>query len=183
MNESTERKLRVAYSKLIRKQTEKLTVTDLCKKADVSRATFYIYYKDIEEYIDKLRMHIASRLFGQASKLLLCNDFDFPRLIKKENLILDEYETEILKNMLSGSNYLSFASLADGRFLREKESSPFSDSAWEKHCEEIDLFTRGYLIILISGLTNYSEASFRSDMRNCRSYFKNLCLRYENEDG
>ena len=33
MNESTERKLRIAYGKLISKGAEKITVTDLCKKA------------------------------------------------------------------------------------------------------------------------------------------------------
>ena len=182
MNESTERKLCVAYSKLLRKQTEKITVTELCRKADVSRATFYIYYKDIDEYVEKLRMHIASQLFGQASRLLLCSDSEFPKFIKKENLVFGEYETEILKNMLSGANYLTFASLTDVLFVGEKNASPFSGSAWEKHREEIELFTRGYLIILISGLINYSEADFRSDMRNCRSYFRKLCLRYECED-
>lgn len=182
MNESTERKLRVAYGKLVRKNSEKITVTDLCKKADVSRATFYIYYKDIDEYAEKLRMYIASRLFNQASELLLCSDYDFPRLIKRDKLIFDEYETEILKNMLSGANYLTFATVTDTFLVRDKEASPFSDSAWERHRDEIDLFTRGYLIMLISGLINYDETSFRSDMRNCRAYFRNLCSRYEKEE-
>ncbi len=181
MNESTERKLRDAYSKLVRKNTEKITVTELCRKADVSRATFYIYYKDMDEYVERLRMQMASKLFGQSARLLLCNDHDFLKLLKKGNLIFDEYETEILKNMLSGASYLSFAALAEAFFVRDREASPFSDSAWEKHRDEIDLFTRGYLIILISGLISYDEASFRSDMRNCRTYFRNLCSRYEKE--
>lgn len=182
MNETTERKLLVAYSKLIRRQAEKISVTELCKKAELSRATFYIYYKDIDEYAEKLGEHIVLRLFEQAAKLMRCSDYEFPSAIKKENLIFDEYETKILENMLSGTNYLSFATLANVCYVRGKLSSPFSDYAWEKHQEEIDIFTRGYLIILIFGLIDYEETSFRRDMRNCRTYFKALCERFENQD-
>lgn len=179
MNESTEKKLRCAYGKLISKQAEKITVTDLCKKADISRATFYNYYEDIDEYIEKVGTQIVLRLFEQASRLMRCSDHEFSRIVRKENLIFDEYETKILENMLSGANYLTFANLANDCYVQQKNLTPFSDYAWENHREEVDLFARGYLIILIFGLINYDEASFRSDIRNCRSYYNTLCKRFE----
>lgn len=181
MNESTESKLRIAYASLIRKQGEKMTVTELCKKADVSRATFYIYYKDIDEYKESLRKHIILKLFEQAALFTCCSDHEFKSVIKKENHIIDEYEIRILDNMLSGANYLSFATVANSYYVH-KNNYPFSDYAWEHNREEIDLFTRGYLFILIVDLINYDESLFRSDMRNCRSYFKTLCERFENQD-
>ena len=179
MNESTERRLRVAYSKLLRKQSDRITVTELCKKADVSRATFYIYYKDIEEYAESIRRYIIVRVYDQASRLMCCSDHDFLKELKKENHLLDDYEVSILENMLSGANYLSFATLAHLYYAHDKQNTPFSEYAWENYREEIDLFSRGYLIILIMGLINYDEAAFRSDMRNCRSYYKTLCERFK----
>ena len=179
MHESTERKLRMAYGKLISRQAEKITVTDLCKKADVSRATFYIYYKDVDEYVEELRRYMILKLFERASELLRCNEQDFLKSMKKENIFFDEYEIKILESMISGSRYIYFTTFANMCGARDKENSPFSDSAWENYREEIDLFMRGYILILIMGLINYEEASFRSDMRNCRSYYKTLCERFE----
>lgn len=179
MNESTERKLRIAYGKLISRQTEKITVTDLCKKAEVSRATFYIYHKDIDEYAEGLRKYIILQVYAQATRFMCCSDSDFPKLLRKENHLLDDYEVKILESMLSGANYLNYAILSRLYYVPEEKNSPFTDYAWENYRDEIELFTRGYIIILIMGLINYDEASFRSDMRNCRSYYKTLCERFE----
>ena len=179
MNESTERKLRIAYGKLISRNAEKITVTDLCKKADVSRATFYIYYKDIDEYAEAVGKYIILQVYAQANKLMCCSDADFSKLLKRENLLFDDYEVKILESMLSGSNYLTYATLSRVYYVPEESNSPFTEYAWENYRDEIDLFSRGYLIILIMGLINYDETSFRSDMRNCRSYYKTLCERFK----
>jgi len=182
MKDSSSRKLLVAYNELVQKDKEKTNVTQLCKRAGVSRAAFYLNYKDIDEYVFDLRKHIIMLLFEQASRLISCSDLELRNAVKKENLLFSDEEISILSYMISGSNYISFATLADLCYDFEEDTSPIPVGLWKYHRDELDLFTRGYLLILIYGLIDYEETVFRSDIMNCRKYFKALCEQFENQD-
>ena len=175
MNKSIDIKLIKAYSKLLKKGTKKISVCLLCETAEVSRASFYIYYKSMREFENSLGTYMLNKFFEQSTYLLRCSEEELEKAINKENLFFDKYEMVILKYMISGSNYLDFASFADSYYLKEKEKSLFSQEIWEKHRRELDFFSRGYLTILILGMTGYMENTFEKDIRKCRALFRHLC--------
>lgn len=172
MVEMINRKLVSAYSKLLKKGVQRITVSLLCEKADVSRANFYNYYKDLNDFIIKLHSHMVDALFEQSILFLLCSEKEIADCVKKENLLLNDSETEILKNMLHGSNYIDFAVLADRYYTDEKKRALFSRKIWEEKKDILDIFTRGYLPVIIINFLNYNEESFEADIRNSRALFK-----------
>lgn len=54
---------------MIEKETRKITVLELCKKADINKSTFYLHYKSIDDCIQK------------CFKLLLNNIIEFSKQI------------------------------------------------------------------------------------------------------
>lgn len=65
-NTRTRQAIFEAFSELIRKESfEKITVTDICRKADVGKATFYRYYKD--KY-DVMNENYRRALFTSANR-------------------------------------------------------------------------------------------------------------------
>ena len=49
------------YALRKQKKLEAITVTELCKNAEISKATFYLHYKDIFDLSEKLQDEIISR--------------------------------------------------------------------------------------------------------------------------
>ncbi len=175
MNKPIDIKLIKGYSKLLKKETKKISVSLLCETADVSRASFYIYYGSIREFENSLSAFMLNKFFDQAIYLLRCSEDELKNAVKKENLFFDKYELIILKYMISGSNYLNFAAFANSHYLKEKEVLVFSEEVWNKHRQDIDFFSRGYLMILILGMTGYMDNTFEKDIQKCRVLFRHLC--------
>lgn len=175
MNKPIDVKLIRAYSRLLKKETKKIGVSLLCETAEVSRASFYIYYNSLSEFEKSLGNYMMNKFFEQSTYLLSCSEEELEKFIKKENFFFNKYELIILKHMISGSKYLDFAAFADSYYLKEKEASLFSEDVWEKHKQKLDFFSRGYLMILILGMTGYMENTFEKDVRKCRALFKHLC--------
>lgn len=171
MYKKINRKLLAAYSKLLQREIEKISVTSLCDKAGIARATFYIYYSSMEEFYKKLSDYIIDKLFKQSVAIINCNDADFRTVIKKENLLFDDDEIYILRDMIKGTNYIDFATLTESYYADRKNDSLYTTEMWSNHKDGIDLFSRGYLPILLSDITDYNEVRFRNDMKYCRAYF------------
>ena len=47
------------------KKTEAITVTELCKLAEISKATFYLHYRDIFDLSEKLQREIVESIFAR----------------------------------------------------------------------------------------------------------------------
>jgi AcrR family transcriptional regulator len=56
---------------MIDKKINKITVTELTELADVNRSTFYLYYKDIYDMIDKIESEMFEELDHQLKKLYI----------------------------------------------------------------------------------------------------------------
>lgn len=55
----TERNIRNAFLAIrTRKQLEKITVRELCESAEISKATFYLHYRDIYDLSEKLQLEV-----------------------------------------------------------------------------------------------------------------------------
>lgn len=175
MNKPINIKLIRAYSRLLKKETERISVSLLCETAEVSRASFYIYYNSLREFENRLGIYMMNKFFDLSTFLLRCSEEDFENAFRNKNFFFDKYELVILKKMISGSNYLGFAVFADSYYLKEKEKSLFSEKVWKKHKKDLDFFSRGYLMILILGMTGYMKKTFEKDIRKCRALFGHLC--------
>ena len=47
-----------------KKSLEKITVKELCDKAEISKATFYLHYKDIYDLSDQLQMEVVNNIIS-----------------------------------------------------------------------------------------------------------------------
>lgn len=94
---STDR--RVRYTKLVLKQTlmqmlqekplKKISTSELCRRADISRNTFYTYYRDPEELLQILMNKFSQRLYET-----VLNQLEIPDILKAANAICDLIKSE-----------------------------------------------------------------------------------------
>lgn len=54
---------------MLQKKINRITVTELTELADVNRSTFYLYYKDIYDMIDKVETEMFVELSSELKKL------------------------------------------------------------------------------------------------------------------
>lgn len=59
----TKRNIRNAFLEIrSRKALEKITIKELCERAEISKATFYLHYRDIYDLSDTLQMDIIKEM-------------------------------------------------------------------------------------------------------------------------
>ena len=87
--ESTERIERVFIELLQKKELHEITVSDICKRCELNRSTFYANYADIYELADKVREELEKEvnLLYEAERTQSFNSNDYLRLFRhiKEN--------------------------------------------------------------------------------------------------
>ncbi len=106
---------RIKYTKKIIKDTlleilrekdiNKITVSEICKKADINRATFYRYYLDVYDLLDKIQDE-----FGTELKNVLDKDDYTVSTFSKDilNVFLSNKElVRILFNTQNNTNFLN----------------------------------------------------------------------------
>ena len=97
VNTKTHRRLRKAYCKLLRRMDEKkITVSSLTDEADVSRATFYLYFQNIEEFRVYALQYIISLYTEQIGMFLKAGKQGAKEACKKRKLIFTEDDFELL---------------------------------------------------------------------------------------
>ena len=107
---------RVKYTKMIIRETfinllekksiNKITVSEICKEADINRATFYRYYLDVYDLYDKVRDEFVVKLMGSIktnnnnnNNIYTVSSYSRGLL---ETLISDKKLTKILFNTSDG---------------------------------------------------------------------------------
>lgn len=99
MNNDIENR-RVKYTKMVLKSSllklmkdkpiNKITVTDICKMADINRGTFYIHYLDAYDLLEKIENELYSQIAEAIEKLMKDNE-------NSQKIIKEIFEV-ILKN-------------------------------------------------------------------------------------
>ena len=91
--ESIERIKKVFIELLQTKELHEITVSDICKRCELNRSTFYANYADIYELADKVREELEKEvnLLYEAERTQSFNSNDYLRLFRhiKEYLIYD----------------------------------------------------------------------------------------------
>lgn len=63
------------------KSFDKITITDVAKRADVNRGTFYLHYKDVSEVLKHIALSFVDELFDKIEEL------DIERVIENPELV------------------------------------------------------------------------------------------------
>ncbi|MBQ8502766.1 MAG: TetR/AcrR family transcriptional regulator [Clostridia bacterium] len=172
MNKGINLKLHKAYAKLIKNNDDKITVTDLCEKADVARATFYLYYKSIDEFILKSKEYLIVKLYEQSELIMKASDAELDNVLKRKNIIFDDFELELLKYYTSGSNYLEFAALMNELLAPRYKNlmvEKWGEEFYEKNKAKFEFFKNAVTPLLYFNLLDYDESTIRYDMHAARN--------------
>ena len=84
-----------------KKPLEKLTVKELCEKAQINKSTFYVYYKDVYDLSDKIESEIVSSIIkslGSADDI-----FDKPKEFTRNLFIAYASQSSLIKTVFSGT--------------------------------------------------------------------------------
>ncbi len=177
MDSAINLKLTKAFASFVRRGEEKISVTALCDKADISRASFYLYHKDIEDLKEKLRKQCVQKLCEQ-TRLVMESDYEqLGELLRKENLNFTEDEIVLLEYFTAADRFFVFG-LECNNIIHQSYvcdiCSRYGSGIYEKNKVRFDLFVNGLVAMLLWDITKYNEEVLLSDMRNCRACFKQI---------
>ncbi len=105
-SKKTKLAIRNAFIELIdeKKEMDKITVTELVKKANITRSTFYTHYSDIYEIAKELEDEIVNLFINDNDEITSAADCN--KYIDSAIIFIKEHE-DSLKKLISGtdSNY------------------------------------------------------------------------------
>ncbi len=163
MESNVEKKLREAYAKWVDKNAdEKLSVSSLCEMAEVSRAGFYLYYKDAEDFINKTREYMLHRILEQF--VIIAKNYRCPESCE---LIFDKTDLRLYKFYNSQKDYWGFVESAyDSIDLKAKEImiNKWGADYCSENKPELDFIFTGSIALLFTSLEDYDEEKIISNL-------------------
>lgn len=164
MPASVEEKLRMTLAMLAEKEKEKISVSALCEKAGVSRASFYIYYEDLDDLINKTRNYIVNKLDKQLSVLLDVKD---GKSFSESSLILTKTDIALLKGFTGKHIYWEFAIEAN-RIIwpkyEKKMIERWGEEFYNKNKEKFEFILNGGIATLYFDLLNFDKSTYVKNM-------------------
>ena len=168
----TKMRIRSALYELLQEvEYEKITVTSICKKAEINRATFYKHYLDVPDLVEKLQESAIEEL----SAKLDAADYD----------TMDEFVAEILKYIKESNTENSIFHdliIQNGSLFSRRISlllyNRFSDALGD-HADKSSMLKKDVLFAYISagsaGIIDYwSRTGFKENEETIASYIMNL---------
>lgn len=137
--------IRTAFMELVKeKPFDKITVTDIVKRADVNRSTFYAHYPDVfglvEEIQDEILSYAENALDGVSFKHFLEN----PKPVLVELVKMTEESTELYR-LLSNSNIAVNQLAKMKNALVNRTMKTIEVPALEKHTFEMEVTVRFFM--------------------------------------
>jgi AcrR family transcriptional regulator len=175
-SEKTKKIIKNTFAELIKENKElyKITVTELVKRADINRGTFYNHYDSIYAVAEELEAEIIKILFKNQKRLNTLNDIfkylDEIIAYLKENqdiyrLLLSSNEPQLFLKKL---NHLILEKLYDSL----NNNPNFKKSNTLKF--EIAFFTDGIVNQVLNYFTAKSDYSLEEICTNTKNIFKIL---------
>ena len=167
-NTKTHRRLRKAYCRLIRKnQYDKRSVSSLVEEADISRATFYLYFQSLEEF-EADTFKYASALFAeQIVKFLLAGKSKAKETCKRKNLIFTDDDFELFSCICSVTLRFDFNKKVFDTFFDKHLDyicKYFDKSFIKKNKDRFNLFYIGYACVMIENFLDYHSSKVYRDI-------------------
>ena len=174
MQNNVEVKIRKAMARLTEKNVRKISVSALCEKAGVSRASFYIYYKDLEDLIEKTREYIVNKLDEQFTILVEITDDDYT---EEKCMIFDDIDIALLKGYTGRDVYWEFAVKANmiiGPRFEKKMKELHGEEKYNKNKEIFEFILNGSIGTFYFDLLNCDKATYIENIRRTYEIVKEL---------
>lgn len=151
-NVPAKRRLRYAAYQIIsvdKKEIEKISVSELTEKADLSRATFYNYYNSMEAFSEETLDYLCRVLINQLFKFFSEGRENLRKNCKEKNLLL-LHEDRLLLSVIGG--FVDFSLVEKGlgivwsTFEKELIYTVFDKEAAAKYMNEIRFFATAYVL-------------------------------------
>lgn len=166
VNSKTHRRLRKAYVILRRKkEDDEITVSSLVEEADISRAAFYLHYKNFDEFRVDTERYILALYIDQLLVFLDAGRENIREVCRKRNLILNEYERELFK--LFFEKHLGFTEARVDFVFKEaygRTVEKFGANFIKKYKAIFDLFLVGYIASMRVNIFDYHSDKVYRDM-------------------
>ncbi|HAS38100.1 MAG TPA: hypothetical protein DCS04_05765 [Ruminococcaceae bacterium] len=109
--ERTKKWIRRAFTELMaeKKDIEKISVTELAKRADISKTTFYYHYEDIYAVAEEFENELVSQLGSTLETISKENPDDYSKYAKDVVSFIKKNE-ESYRLVINSSNLTIFAS-------------------------------------------------------------------------
>jgi AcrR family transcriptional regulator len=165
-NSKIHRRLRKAYVILRHKKEEdEITVSNLVEEADISRAAFYLHYKNLDEFTLEAERYIMALYIDQLLIFLESGRENVKEVCKKRNLILSESERELFK--LFFEKHLGFTETRVDFVFKEaygRTIEKFGANFVKKYKAIFDLFLVGYISSMRVNIFDYHSDKVYRDM-------------------
>lgn len=166
----TKRQLRKALNIMLRTvDINKISVKQLTQVADLSRATFYVYYSNVEEFFQDTINYFYSIISKQLIKFLEDGRENAAANCKRKNLLLTEEDIELFTTLINcNSNFyfihngMTYGCIAVSDYLKKT----FGDEYYNNNFSRIHFFVRGYVFTMNENMVNYDpEKNYRDLIR------------------
>ena len=174
MQSNIEMKLRQTVAELAEKNTEKISVSALCKKAGVSRASFYLYFENLEDLIIKTREYVINKLCEQLGIILDTADADSFGI---NDIVFSEDDLILLKAFTGNTVYWNFAVDANriiGKRFEKRMIEQWGEEYYNENKEIFEFVLNGGVATLYLDLVDFDKNLFIKNMRRITSIVRYL---------
>ena len=178
-SEKTRKIIRNTFAELIKENQElnKITVSELVKRADINRGTFYNHYDSIYDVAEELESEIIRVLFEDTQKLESLDDI-FKYLDKIINYLK---ENEDIYRLLLSSNAPQIFLEKLTHLILEKLYNSINNNSNFKNSDslkfDISFFTDGIINQVLKYFTGKSSYSLNEICQNTKNIFMILFLK------
>lgn len=171
---NVEEKLRMTMANLADKKVEKISVSELCKKAGISRASFYIYYDSLDDLIKKTRDYVIEKMHSQLSVIL---DIKDGAEISKDSILFSDTDISLLKGFTEKHVYWDFAIDANNIIAprcRKKMIERWGEEYYRENEEVFEFMINGGAAMLYLDLVDFDKEKYIRNMNYITGIAKEL---------
>lgn len=169
--------IRQAFMELLKeKEFEKITVTDIVKRADINRSTFYAHYPDVFGVIDEIQQEVLDYTQKVLEEINFNNFFQNPKPILKKIVKIAEDNHELYR-LLSSSSMLvkqlqKLKMLLIERTIKTIEVSPqYADSF------EFEFMVRFFMGGVVDVYTQWLNGDIDTSLEELTNQLANMITR------
>ena len=144
-----------------------MSVSSLVEEADISRATFYLYFQSLEEFEADTFRYMLSLFIEQIVEFLLAGKTKAKETCKRKNLIFTEDDFELFSCSHSVNSRFDFnEKVYEITFdeLLNRIDKYFDKSFIKKNKDRFDLFYIGYVCVMTENFLDYHSSKVYRDI-------------------
>ena len=134
----TKRLIKDAYIELLAQDPDKrLSITDICKSADINRSTFYMHYEDVNCLIKEIEDELISQIPNVTGIDSITDDKEFLNMLENTFEYVRSNKT-VFNSLLARLDNDSFKKRLIATVLDIYKNVPVNDNS--RYCQSTDTF-------------------------------------------